>query len=302
MSVLAQAYAVPSRVLGVYRYLLRARGRSEDRETLSKVLAPDSLIRRADRGATGGEEGGGRDMAQAAISECETMGLIAPDGDAVRLHPDLPPEAIDPELAEAVFPRTLAKLFFGPSREANHDLGLVVAWYLAQNAYDAPGTVRRVLEELGRQVGEERLRVTNNARYGNFEDWTCFLGFGWTHALKKGDVFESVLTPDPTAQLRLCLEELFPHGPGTRHAFPAVMARLAAACPVFEGGALRAEVERYVPRREPNHLSTATALAWLRLRDEGAVQFARESDAEALLLPDGGRTEPVSHATWCPTE
>ena len=79
-----------------------------------------------------------------------------------------------------------------------------------------------------------------------------------------------------------------------RHPLPEVMNRLAQICPVFEGGFLRAEIDR-VFTREPGTLSSTTSLAWLRLRDEGFVELIQESDATTLLLPDGDRVEPVSH-------
>ena len=78
-----------------------------------------------------------------------------------------------------------------------------------------------------------------------------------------------------------------------------MIGRLAQLCPVFEGGFLRAEIDR-VLTREPGALSSTTALAWLRLRDEGLVELTQESDAATLLLPDGDRVEPVSHVVLRP--
>ncbi len=155
---------------------------------------------------------------------------------------------------------------------------------------DAPGTWPEVEKAVSERFGEDRLGLTNNARYGNFEDWVCFLRFGWMHV--RGG--KSVLTPDPTAHLKLRLSEVMPGKPKTRHPLPDVMSRLTQVCPVFEGGFLRADIDR-VLAREPGRLSSTTALAWLRLRDEGVVELAQDSDATTLLLPDGDRVEPVSH-------
>ena len=82
MSVLSEAYAVPSRVIGAYRYLLHSRGHSESRETLEAALAPESL-----RKAAGGDddrEGGGLKMAQATVRECIAMGLFEEEGGGAR--------------------------------------------------------------------------------------------------------------------------------------------------------------------------------------------------------------------------
>ena len=110
----------------------------------------------------------------------------------------------------------------------------------------------------------------------------------------------ALLTPDPTAHLRLRLAQALPGKPKTRHALPEVTNRLAQLSPVLEGGFLRADVER-VLAREAGHLSSTTALAWLRLRDEGLVDLTQESDATTLLLPDGDRVEPVSHVVLLTT-
>lgn len=72
------------------------------------------------------------------------------------------------------------------------------------------------------------------------------------------------------------------------------MTRLAQVCPVFEGGFLRALIDKVLPREE-RRLSSTTALSWLRLRDEGVVDLSQESDALTLLLPDGDRIERYSH-------
>lgn len=294
MSVLTEAYAVPSRVIGAYRFLLHARGKSETRDALEGTLAPESL-----RKAAGGDEdreGGGLKMAQATVRECVAMGLFAEDGGEVRLHPDLPGPAEDGEACP--LPLMLSDLFFDPKREENHDLGLVIAWYLSLDADDAPGTWDAVDKTLRERVGGERFGVTNTTPYGMFEDWACYLGFAWKHALKVRDSNRDVMTPDPTAHLRWRLPALFQHRGGERQALPALTARLASLCPVLEGGFLRRRVEEQVGAPEPGTLSSATARAWLRLEEEGAVELVRESDAPALTLPDGDDRRSVSHAVW----
>lgn len=287
MSVITEAYAVPSRLIGVYRYFVARKGRAEAIESVVNLLAPESLR------VTGKEtdsEGGGRDMVRNTVREAVAMGLLAELEGGVGLNPALLDGVKEPGAAEAALPKTLADLFFRPDCESNHDLGRQTAWYLAQDVCAAPGTWPEVEKAVSEQFGEDRIGLTNNARYGNFEDWVYFLGFAWTHVRGGKDV----LTPDPTAHLRLRLPELFPGKVNTRHALPDVMSRLSRICPVFEGGFLRDEIERLFPR-EPSHLSSTTALGLLRLRDEGLIDLTQESDAATLLLPDGDRVEPISH-------
>lgn len=293
MSVLSEAYAVPSRVIGAYRYLLQARGQSEVRETLESVLAPESL-RKA--GGDDDREGGGLKMAQATVRECIAMGLFAEEGDAVRIHPALAGSVQDGSARS--LPLLLSDLFFGPEREENHDLGLVIAWYLTLDADDAPGTWKTIDQALREKVGGDRFGVTNTTPYGMFEDWACYLGYAWKHADKAGG---DAMTPDPTAQLRWRLPGLFQGRAGERQGLQDLTARLAALCPVLEGGSLRRRVEQQLRGPEAGSLSSVTARAWLRLEEEGSVELVRESDASGLTLPDGEDRRFVTHVVWLRT-
>ena len=315
MSVLREAYAVPSRVIGAYRYLLQARGQREIRETLESVLAPESLrnllqargqreIREAPEsmlapesarkaGGDDDRERGGLKMAQATVRECIAMGLFAVEGDDVRIHPTL--AGSDRDGSARPLPLLLSDLFFSPEREENHDLGLVIAWYLTLNTDDAPGNWKTIDQELREKVGGDRFGVTNTTPYGMFEDWACYLGFAWKHADKAGG---DAMTPDPTAQVRWRLPGLFQGRTGERQGLQDLTARLATLCPVLEGGSLRRRVEQQVRGAETGSLSSATARAWLRLEEEGAVELVRESDAPGLILPDGEDRRFVTHVVW----
>jgi hypothetical protein len=296
MSVLSQPYAVPSRVLGIYRYLLRVRGQHEAKEDLVSLLAPESLPRKSTPAEPGeeAEESGGKDMVRKTLSECVAMGLLTESDGEYQLNSDLPKAVRKEATAEEVLPVTLATLFFDQDRVTNHDLGLAIAWYLCQDAYGAPHNWNTIDAALREQVGGDRFGVTNSTPYGMFEDWVCYLGFGWTHALKD----KTVLTPDPTEHLRRRLPELFGSKANASQSFVEVTDRLAVLCPVFEAGFLRNQVESQLRPRDTGQLSSATALAWLRLRDEGLVRLTRESDANLLVLPDGDRREAVSHIAW----
>lgn len=296
MSVLKSPYVTPSRVRGLYRYLLQALGRRESYETITRLMSPRSL-----RGKDKKPE-----MVRDTINECLKIGLIVVDGDEVMLNPTLPEAVQRPDANDCLLAPTLARLMFaGEESRAldgenesndieNRDLGLVISWYLAQNAYDAPRDWNTFEEALGRQTGADRLGVTNNARYGQFEDWACYLGFAWRHSLRK----EKVLTPDPTAFVRNCLKEIFE--PITDHRLPIaqVVRVFGRICPVLEGGDLRDKVERKIGPREENHLSSVTAHAWMRLRDEGLVELSRDSDAEVYVFPDGRENRRFSHIIW----
>jgi hypothetical protein len=46
MSVLKTALATPSRMRGIFRYLLQAPKQRENKEKLTRLLSPDEIIRR----------------------------------------------------------------------------------------------------------------------------------------------------------------------------------------------------------------------------------------------------------------
>jgi hypothetical protein len=290
VSVLKQAYAVPSRVLGVFRYLLHTRGQREQLETLVRVLSPESLGLKSDQQSDGDREGVGKDMVEATVTECVAAGLLVETDGGVTFSPTLPAEARNPKTAESLFPVTLTSLFFDPEHDTNHDLGLAMAWYLSLDAYSAPWNWPEV-ERAMLSSGTKDLLKLNDLRYHMLEDWFCFLGLGWTYSLG-----EKRLTPDPTHHLRARLGSLFPGPARSRHSLGDVIARLAALSPVFEGGFLREQVPSAKAEDGANRLSTVTALGLLRLRDEGFIELYHESDATTLFLPDGDQDQPFSHA------
>lgn len=283
MSVLKQVFATPGRVTAVYRYLLHADGQEETRGRLEAVLSPSPLL---------GTKGT-REMVRGVVNECVKMGLVEERDDRVRLHPALPSAARDRQTGAARIGVTLADLLLRGNEE-NEDFALVLAWYLDQDVRSAPGDWDAFSAAVGREVGGDRLGLTNDNPYNQFDDWACFLGFAWRQA-HRGSVR---LTPDPTRHLRWRLPEVFGQ-PGTRLAAAPLADRLAEVCPVFEGGGFRREVDRRTGRRRERGFSSVTAHAWFRLADEGRVRVEQSAgDAEVFLLPDGDGSVRCSAVTW----
>lgn len=270
MSVLKTAYATPSRVAAVYRFLLAQPRSKVSLETVQAVLSPTSLPNVETQDMVGG-----------AIQESIKMGLLHQEDGRLSLHPDLPTAARDRRHGWARLPLTISDLILRGNGE-NHDLGRLIAWYLSQDVTSAPGDRDTISSALGKQVGSDKLDLTNDARFGQFKYWICFLGFAWMHAREK----KEWIVPDPTQQLRWRLADLFETD--SRVSPAQLSTRLAALCPVFEGGWIRREVEDQIGRRKDRTLSPATAHAWFRLDEEGLVQVERSSaDAEVYLFPDG---------------
>lgn len=286
MSVFKVPYATPSRLRGVYRYLLQVRGQRLKKASLEEMLSPTSLIK-------GSEEGGeSRGMVRAVVLEGQKAGLWKFEEDDVYLAPELPEQVRNSKLGDRVLPMVLAHLFFQPTHLENHDLGRVCAWYLAQDVRhplaDWPTVEQKVQEQ-----GVAGLLELNDARFGQFEDWFCFLGLGWHLAYPGG----KLLMPDPTAFLRSYLNVLFRTKNTNRLPLSEFVKLLAQWCPLFETGVLRNDVEMYI-RRENDVLSRSTALALWRLQAEGVVTLSYASDAVSLLLPKDDSFERFSHITW----
>lgn len=147
--------------------------------------------------------------------------------------------------------------------------------------------------QLKQQVGDKLLEL-NNTRYGQFEDWSCYLGFCWRNSLLR----KKVLVPDPTVYLRHNLENLFENQIDRQILLAEFVDRLGKYCPVFETGKFREETEQQIGLREPNHLSTVTSISLRRLEEEGFLKLERLSDTSIWVLSDGSGDPRVSHITW----
>ena len=101
MSVITEAYAVPSRLIGIYRFLLRIKGQGESPDVIEKTLSPESLVRPDDGTGQAEREGGGREMVRKTVNECIAMGLFVLEDGLVKVNPALPDEARTPVAAEA---------------------------------------------------------------------------------------------------------------------------------------------------------------------------------------------------------
>ena len=295
MSVLKEPLATPSRVRGIFRYLLQTKGQSQKREVLERILSPDELVKNAPSP---------RPMLRKTINEIlekeNKPGLLIEDKDKdeIAISPSLPEDARNPELGDRLLPNTLAYLFFASDNSDEEDFGLVCAWYLAQDIYDAPGTWEAVEQQVSKQGVGELLKMSNSTLYGQMDDWMCYMGLVWGQALDG----KRVTVPDPTIYLKRNLKDLFNGQVGTELPIREFIDRLAKRCPLFETGKFRETIEANIGRRQPNYLSTSTAFALFRLQDEGYIQLKRKSDADLMILPkannevdDNGR---ISHIIW----
>ena len=294
MSVLKTALATPSRMRGIFRYLLQAPKQRENRKKLTRLLSPEKLSEGRNKSAE-------HPMFDAALRESIKCDLLIEENEEIAINGHLPEASRHPQTGDKLLPDTLVQLFFASDNEDEEDLGRLIAWYLAQDIYDAPGT----WEEVEQRVAEQRvaesldLKISSNSLFGQVADWMCYLGFAWGHAL---ELNKKILVPEPTAYLRRNLKELFQGEVQAKLSIAEFVDRLAKKCPVFESGKFREQVEEKIGFRLPNHLSTSTAFALFRLQDDGYIQLIKESDADLFILPRVGNAERISHIIWTGVE
>ncbi len=289
MSVLKTSLANPSRMQGIFRYLLYAKDQREKKEVLEQVLSPDKLVE---------NKTPPRPMFRAALGESLKCRLLIEEDAYIFINPNLPEEARSIESGTQLLPSTFANLFFASDNEDEEDFAYDCAWYLAQDIYDTPGTWEDVQKKVHQQKVGEFLKLSSDRLFDQLGDWMCYLGLAWSHSLGG-----KVLVPDPTVYIRRNLKLLFNQQTDEKILLNEFTNRLAIKCPLFETGKFREAVEANIGSRQTNYLSTSTAFALFRLQDEGYIKLIRESDADLMLLPktndridDNGR---ISHIIYC---
>lgn len=312
MSVLNWA-VVPSRVAGVCRFLLTCPKQRASRAHIEAMMSPPSLRARAgesdeDETGTGKSENRG-EMIRLVLRHCATMGLTEPWGDkdsglvlseAVRAA--FPPDAALPHVNSQAMRRLLRHLVLNVETGANADYGAVLTWFLAQDPLTFAtnkGNRREAFDaELKAQFGISRLGVTNNTINDNFAYWTIYLGFAWRMSLTGNT---ERLVPDPTTFLidelpLLCAELAAEDG---KVEFPALLQRLAALCPAFEGGPwhARARAQDHLPPGRGG-VSPALSFALKRLESRGVLRLDIEGDAQRAVLQIGSERQEVAHIRW----
>ncbi|MBE9163158.1 protein DpdG [Tychonema sp. LEGE 06208] len=287
MSVLKTALATPSRMRGIFRYLLQAPKQRENKEKLTRLLSPDQLSEGRNKTAE-------HPMFNAALRESIKCGLLIEENEDIAVNLQLPKASIHPQTGDNLLPDTLVQLFFAADNEDEEDFGRLIAWYLAQDIYDAPDTWEKVEKLVAEQGVAESLdlKISSNTLSGQVEDWMCYLGFAWSHA---SDSNKKLVVAEPTAYLRRNLNDLFQGEAKAKLSIREFIDRLAKKCPVFETGKFREQVEEKIGSRLPNHLSTSTVFALFRLQDDGYIKLIRESDGDLFIFPSTDKEAGFSH-------
>lgn len=307
MALLNPPETLPGVARVLFRALQAADGFGLPKDELAASVAPAALPR--GEAAPLGPGSRGFDH---TLTACLVIGLFERDGDVILLHPSLPGSARDRRRRDQEFRPLVCDLILADalnhglwdSTEGARDLTRALAWYLAQNPLRPPGPWNGpdgadVAQQ--RQFGEGDLIFSNDTRWGAFDRWATFLGFG--SRLPRSSQLtrdKDVLVPDPTEVIRRVIPSVLS---GPRQEIGVVVERLSQRIPVLDGGSYRREVEaRMKPetvRGSAEELSPSLAHALLRLRDEKFIVLEDLADAPLKVrLPEGfgpGRT--ITHAS-----
>lgn len=283
MSLLKNAQASPSRVYAIYTITLRMPGKRIETELLKRLVAPQAFVS-ADRNVT--------DFVGLTIPEVVSLGLIVQDESGVLSISDkVPSQLLERDNVDTALPHVIREsvLSVSDGNNVNEDLARILAWYMAQNPYKAPGNWGAVEAELLKQL-KTKMECSSDARYGQFEDWASYLGFA-TRLQKQ-------LIPDPTRVIRYYLPQLF--FDKRTHNVDTIMKRLADLCPVFERGRYREWMAQQYGAEilQEGHLSQVTSNAFMRLNDEGVIRLEKKSDADVYLFNENQESHRYSEITW----
>jgi hypothetical protein len=279
MSVFSNVESVPSRVRGVFRYLLMQNGQCASLEAITAALAPDAL--------SDGDQPRRKDAVTGTVDACVEMGLFTINDDVVAIQRELGGPQRDPLIGDDLLPSTLAKLVFSPddATNPNVDFGRALAWVLTLDPYGPPLTWR---------LAEQRLKGSDaatlgfrDARFGNLCHWSVFLGYARSGG--KG----LMLIPDPTSAVRRSLSRLL--APGEKASIVDVLDQLAKSDPVLDSGTYRAEIDRWAaPDASRTQISRSLSLALKRLQDEEFIILKYGADTRSRTLQLKDSTEPYT--------
>lgn len=289
--------AVPSRLVGVTRYLLSCKNGREQLSKVEAMMSPSTLKNAPEDGATAPTAAASASMIRKVILECCGMGLCSRDEGVLSLSPDamaaFPKAQFDPEKMRSL----LRQLILRPESEANKDFGYVLTWFMAQNpvtfGVDKGGRKVAFMAEIHDQGASRELGISNDVPVDNFSYWAVYLGFAWKMSL--GGANSERMLPDPTPFLMQHLPELLP--PRETVSIFAFLGRLAEFCPVFEGGQWHSDLNgrSALPPREAQYLPPALEFALKRLEEGGRLKLVFRADADSLLLNLDGQTQNLSH-------
>jgi hypothetical protein len=290
MSIITTFPAVPSRLFSLYAALADSED-GELRQQLEAWATPPSL---ATRGG-GDEDEGASTLFTSALQEARKLGIVEESDDRLKLTVEARGARKNSAERETEFRTYLSEVLFDRTRAEKAEQSafmLAVTWLLSKNPLQSLNFSEAPQEMLNADLGIEwdKTQLTNRSCYHNFLYWARYLGFATFVGFGSGRrVF-----PDPAPAIAERLPRIF--GDNQLLEIESFLSALSDIFPVFEGGAVRAELDAMRPRTAMNEdrLSIATSLALQRLADRGALTLESVADARGRILDFGIETVRVS--------
>jgi hypothetical protein len=301
MAALNPPGSLPSEAEVIVGLLINAKDRKLARQYVDRVVTPSSL--------TPGAADGSVVTESETLAVCRSTGLVRREGEELLLGDSLAAQ-LTKGSGRPLLRTTIRRTFFATvspedarsSNEGAGDLARAAAWFLLQDIW-APKQGwegAQGWEDLqGRQLKKEDQPLINATRWGALDRWLPYLGLAvHDHRDSGGRSSVQVLVPDPTAavreELRVILEKV-----GAEAPLKVVLAKLAAACPVLDGGMYSGVVrDRILPgtlTNAPDVVSPSLSHALRRLHDSKDFELLDRGDAEKERLSTLGEPIPFSH-------
>ncbi len=292
--------------VAICRFLATRPNGSAKIAPLADTVSPESLPTAR---ATGNRAGSLEFDRTLAI--CTNLEVLERSGGKIRLSegvflPDVNLTGIDPVMSR-VFRHAVLEHSSddsgGPFGGEAGDLARAVAWFLAQDPWSGVGRWSsgggETVETLQNRIPEKERKLFNTQlRWQSFRRWSTFIGL----ARSDRTTGETLLIPDPTAAIRNELPTVF--GADSMLEIGEFMVRVAAVCPVLDGGALRQavteEYEELVQNRGQDSVSHSMALALDRLETLGVISLIDAADAaKKFRVPNAEQADRRrSHIVW----
>jgi hypothetical protein len=258
-------------------------------------------------------DGGRPESAIVAIDALVNLGLLLERQNQLRIDPKLGDGDLDDE---RWFRREFRRRVLASARnkdllasdEGTREVTKALAWFLAQPVDDPPvsynprpkaetNSVTQLMNEQFASDAGARSILQNSYRWAPFVRWAKYMGFISLLPIKDGGP-----CPDPSEAIRDALAELRDGLVGEIE-LPRLIAALAKAMPILDGGSYRKLVEEGMDNKptscgDGETLSASLSFALLRLKDEGVLDLRRASDSPATrtLSVRQGHRLPYSHA------
>ena len=270
MGLLTETESVPSRIRGLFSYLLTCTS-AVNQSDLEKTLSPEVL----------------RDVnarPKKTIQEAKNLGLIKIEANQkIALHDCVTKDTCDPKniaLTNQLLPSIITRLALtNQDNTHNDDFGLAIAWVLTKSPLDKPivwkGGADNELTALNTHGSGHALGI-NDVCFINLIHWITYLGFARKEVVGQSDG----IVPDPTIAVRAALKVMLPDK--NIKNLSAIMKGLANILPVIDGGKYHLALLQMYPKLapKPEHVSKALSMAFLRLNAEGFIKLSNGADGQ----------------------